>query len=99
MFKIRNGVVELTLPFAIDGLYSFLIPSERFADAVGSLKKAIENGEADASLKDKATGTGGVKTTRAPRKAREPGTGGAGWSDERRAKFAQTVAARKAAKA
>ena len=96
MFKIANGVVELTLPFEIGGKSVFHLPTERFADAIQHLKDAVGQGEADGHLKSGATNVA------APRQARKPDApryseGTRGWSDERRAKFAATVAARKAA--
>lgn len=107
MFRIANGVVELTLPFAIGGRSTYHIPSERFSDAIQHLKDAVTGGEADDDLK-KARESGSVDggeaaPARAPRAKREAGEGrysegSRGWSDERRARFAETIAARNAAK-
>ena len=104
MWKLNNGVVELTLPFAISGKSVFHIPSERFADAIDHLKSAIGKGEADAELK--AHGEGGGARASAPRAGRKPrdssapryAEGSRSWSPERRARFAETIAARKAGK-
>ena len=103
MFRLANGVVELTLPFEIGGKSVFHIPTERFSDAIQHLKDAVGKGEADEHLKSGAATGGGVAAPRAPRKAKDAeaprySEGSRGWSDERRAKCAATVAARNAAK-
>jgi len=98
MFRLANGVVELNLPISIGGKSRFLIPSERFSDAIASLKTAIGAGEADKELEAGSSGVDG-STPSAPRKPRQKTEGaGRGWSDERRARFNESIAARKAAK-
>lgn len=99
MWKVNNGVVELTLPFAIGGKSVFHMPSERFADAIQHLKDAIGKGEADTELEAHA-GRGGDAAA-APRASRETSTpryatGSRSWSPERRARFQETIAARNA---
>lgn len=92
LFKIQNGVVELTLPFEVAGKNVFHLPSERFVDALKHLKTSITKGELDDELK--AAGSSKEAPERAPR--RTSAAAGRGWTDERRAKFAATVAARNA---
>ena len=98
MWKLNNGVVELTLPFPIGGKQVFHMPSERFADAIQHLKDAIGKGEADTELQ--AHGERGDAAP-APRKSRSAsalssGDGSRSWSPERRARFQETIAARNA---
>lgn len=104
MWRLNNGVVELTLPFAIGGKSVFHIPTERFADAIEHLKHAIGKGEADAELKAHAEGASGVGPAAAKPSKAASSTGARyakesrSWSPERRAKFQETIAARAAAK-
>ena len=101
LFKIQNSVVELTLPFEIDGKSTFHIPSERFADALTHLKESVTKGELDNELKkgaDQSYSGTTAAAVKAPRN-QSSGAAGRGWTDERRAKFAATVAARNAGKA
>lgn len=97
MWSINNGVVALTLPFHVGGKNVFHLPSERAVDAIEHLKAAIGAGEADDEItKGQA---GGTKPARAPRKAREPGSGGTReWTPERRERYMRSIEARKAAK-
>lgn len=92
MFKIQNGVVELTLPWAVGGKSVFHIPSERFADAISHLKESISKGELDKEL-ETANSSNQPATARSgqPRKKRE-------WSHEQRDAFAASIKARQAAK-
>ena len=94
-WSVNRGVVSFTLPISIGGKSVFLLPSERFGDALTALRAAVEAGEADAELEKQSEGesvapskpSGGAGVSRAP------------WSPERRAKHAATLAARKAKKA
>ena len=100
LFKIQNGIVELSLPFEVSGKSTFHIPSERFADALKHLKTSVTKGELDDELRaaaDKPSGDPAPAAAKVPRKQSTGGTG-RGWTDERRAKFAATVAARNAGK-
>lgn len=101
-FSVANGVVRYapTLsgnPISIGGKTTLHVPSERFSDFLDKLKSAVEAGELDDVIEAAATGEGTAKAQRAPRAKREGGSG-RGWSDERRAAFAATIAARKAEK-
>lgn len=95
MFKANNAVVELQLPFAVELETLHYVPSERLLDALNELKAGVEAGEADDALIAAANG-GEVEAK--PKRQRKTSGGGAGWSQERRDRFAATVAARKAAK-
>ena len=98
IWKIANGVVELTLPFFIGGKSVFHLPSERFSDAIKHLKEAVLAGDADEHLKAGAQ-SGSDKPARIKREPTSSGgDGGRSWSPERKAKFAATIAARNAAK-
>lgn len=101
-FSVANGVVRYAPtisgnPVAIGGKTTLHVPSERFADFLDKLRAAVEAGELDDVIEAAATGEGAAKAQRAPRAKREGGSG-RGWSDERRAAFAATIAARKAGK-
>lgn len=99
MFKVNNNVVELTLPFHVDGKNVLYIPSERFADALRKLSEAVGKGEADKEIEAGVASDSETPRSRAPRAPRAAGSGGGkGWTEERRARFAETIAARKAAK-
>ncbi|MGC5796975.1 hypothetical protein [Sphingomonas sp. NFX23] len=99
-FSIANGIVryEPKLPNGSalklgDKSAPFHIPSEKFDAFLTKLHSVIVDQK---GIDDQLSATPtGDKLARAPRKASTGGTGGAGWSDERRAKFAATMAARK----
>ena len=107
-WKVSNGVVALTVKVGgdtldINGVATNHMPQERFVEFLGKFKAAAEAGEFDAELKNKGNGDAEVHVpkARAPRKAREAkpaGEGRGGWSDERRARFQSSIAARNAAK-
>ena len=90
-WKASNNVVEFSPPFAIGGKDTHYVPSERFGQYLGHLRKAVEGGELDDALKASASAS--------PSKVRKSGATGASWTPERRARFQASVAARKAAKA
>lgn len=97
MFKVNNSVVELTLPFNVDGKNVIYIPSERFADALKKLSDAVSKGEVDKEIEAGAAAEPENKTrVRAPRAAGSGG--GKGWTPERTERYKATIAARKAAK-
>ncbi|GAA0452659.1 MULTISPECIES: hypothetical protein [Sphingomonas] len=88
------------VPVMIEGKSEFFIPAERFPNALAELRKDVEAGELDETLHNASKGksdplAGGVKLTS---HAITPKPKRAGWSPERRARFAESVAARKAAK-
>jgi hypothetical protein len=104
-WKVSNGVVALTVKvagetFDINGVATNHMPEERFPDFLAKFRAAVEAGEFDEEIKHHGNGAAQVHIAKAPRAARKPreGGGGAGWSEERRAKFQETMAARKAAK-
>lgn len=109
-YSVANGVVRYspTLsgnPVSVGGKTVLHIPSERFGgDFLPKLKAAVEAGELDAEIEAAANGDKitkhrtNIRTVNdGDERMREPGSG-RGWSDERRAAFAATIAARKAAK-
>jgi hypothetical protein len=103
-FSIANGVVEFrpTLanghPLVLNGKEANYVPSERFADVLDYLIDEVKSGQVDDQLAGKEGSAPLPKAARAPRAKREGASGGSGWSEERRAAFAKTIAARKAAK-
>lgn len=98
-FSVSNNVVEFrpTLPngaaLTLNGRDVAYVPSERFENVIDKLIAAVRAGEIDDQLEGKEAAK--RSTTKAPRKPRSDA--GSGWSDERRAKFEATMAARKAA--
>lgn len=97
-WKASNNVVEYTSRFPIGGKTTHYVPSERFSDFLERLKNLITEGHFDKDFETAAAnGEAAPRAARAPRAKREGG-GSTGWSEERRAKFAATMAARKAAK-
>ena len=101
---MANNVVEYRPtvagnPLVIEGREANYVPGERFPDFLDLMKVEVAEGRLDKEIEAAAGGTG--TATKTPRVKREPGAGGGTreWSPERRAKFAATVANRKAAKA
>jgi len=106
-FRVSNAVVAFTpklrggASFPINGQPTVYVPSERFPEFLDRMKDAVEAGEFDAELADPNDGAGATAKVKVPttRKQRDPSAPKKpGWTDERRAKFAATVAARNAAK-
>ncbi|KTT98684.1 hypothetical protein [Sphingomonas sanguinis] len=102
-FVVQNKVVQYSpvVPRAgalvIAGETTHYIPSERFTDFLDVLKTEIANGNLDRELE--AAHSEESKAAKSTRSARAPREGGGkGWSEERRAAYAATIAARKAAK-
>lgn len=100
-FSVQNGVVRYEpklsgAPVALGGKTTLFVPSERFADFLTKLKAAVEVGQLDSELEAATNGDAEA----APKKVRVKSEGGSGrgWSDERRARFAASIAARNAAK-
>ena len=100
-FSVANNVGEYRPmvpgagPLLLAGRDVSYIPAERFADFLTGLKTAVEGGELDKEL-EAAHGDQKPTPPRGPRAARP--SDGKGWSEERRARFAASIAARKAAK-
>ncbi len=92
-FKIANGVVEVNLPFMLGGKSTHYVPSERFNDFLDKLKALVTKGDLDKEIE------AGVGEVEAKPMRSASGAKRAGWSEERRRKHAETVAARKAAQA
>lgn len=101
-WKLSNGVVAFSpvrkdgMPLVVNGQTTNFIPGERFGDFVAAMIEAVNAGEFDKELAAETTNGTTVKVPSKPRASRTSTGGGAGWSEERRAKFAATVAARKA---
>jgi len=100
-FKVANNVVAFSpmlpgsVPLLINGKATNYIPGERFTDFLDNMKAAVEAGEFDAEL---LAEPGEAKPAASPRVSTEPKAKRAGWSPERRAAQAASIAARKAAK-
>ncbi|KQO06913.1 hypothetical protein [Sphingomonas sp. Leaf242] len=102
LWKLANGVVAFSpvrkdgAPLVVNGQTTNFIPSERFGDFLNAMIAAVNAGEFDKEFEADTTAgtTVKVRTPRAPRAS----AGGTGWSEERKAKFAATIAARKAPK-
>jgi hypothetical protein len=98
-WKLSNGVVAFSpvrkdgAPLVINGQTTLFIPGEHFVTFVDHMIEAVESGEFDKELSNETTSGTTVKI-KSPRTA--SAGGGKGWSEERRAKFAATMAARKA---
>jgi hypothetical protein len=105
MWVLSNGVVAFSpvrsdkQPLIVNGQTTNYIPSERFVEFVDAMIAAVNNGDFDKELKADSTAGTTVKV-QTPRKARTSSGegGGSGWSEERRRKFAGSIAARNAAK-
>lgn len=112
-WKLSNGVVAFSpvradrQPLVINGQTTNFIPAERFAEFVDHVIAAVNGGEFDKELKADSTAGKTVKissslarkTTSDRVRVRQDGSEvGKGWSEERRAKYAATVAARNAGK-
>ncbi len=102
-WKLSNGVVAFSpvrrdgAGLVINGQTTNFIPCERFLDFIANMREAVEAGEFDGELTSDATAGQTVKV-KTPRTPRASSGGGAGWSEERRRKFAESIAARNAAK-
>lgn len=100
-WQLSNGVVAFSptrkdgAPLVVNGQTTLFIPSEHFVTFVDHMIEAVYAGEFDKELSNETTNGTTVKI-KTPRTA--SAGGGKGWSDERRAKFAQSIEARKAAK-
>lgn len=81
IFKVQNGVAQITLPFEIAGKSTFHVPSERFIEWLDHLKDSVTKGELDKELEANSGHPG--RTSTAPKVSK----GRAGWSPERRAAF------------
>lgn len=111
-FAVENGVVEYRpslrggRTIKLQGTDANYIPSERFVEFLDGLRTAVAEGHLDKELE--ASEATGSTTVTSELKTRTRGAGattsgtykdGSGWSESRKAKFAETIAKRKAAKA
>lgn len=100
-WKLANGVVAFSptrpdkMPLVVNGQTTLFIPSEHFVTFVDHMIEAVNAGEFDKELTSDNTAGTTVKI-KTPRTA--SAGGGKGWSDERRAAFAETIRQRNAAK-
>ena len=109
-WKSSNGVVAFSptrpdkSPLVINGQTTVFIQSEDFVAFADHMITAVEAGEFDKELSADTTNGTSVSLDVAPRKPRarraasEDNSSGRGWSDERRQRFAATIAARNGAK-
>lgn len=108
-YSVANNVVEYRpslggAPVKIGGKDVIYIPAERFVHFLDGLKAVVAAGELDKELeaasKDAPASTRGLERGDTPPRAKRTKTegGGTGWSPERKAKYAATIAARNAAK-
>jgi hypothetical protein len=110
--QFANGVMAFTPtrpdggPLEINGATTVFVAVERAPDFLDHFAQAVEAGEFDHALATNGIGTSqhvSDAPVRKARKLRDPDApryaeGSRGWSPERRARFAETIAARKAAK-
>ena len=105
-FKASNSVAAFTptlrggYTLPINGKPTVYVPSERFLSFLDHMKDAVDAGEFDSELANPgddapATAKVSVPKTREPR---DPSAPKRQWTPERRARFAATVAERKARK-
>lgn len=109
-FSISNGVVEYrpTLPgggpLVLEKRDVNYVPSERFVDFLTILRAEVAEGRLDKEIEAAATKTTASLTRHAAKTGSDVAStrtysgNKAGWSDERRERFAASIAARKAAK-
>ena len=111
--QFANGVMAFTPtrpdggPLEINGTTTVFVPVDRAADFLDHFAEAVNAGEFDHALATNGIGTTQHVSDAPARKARKPrdpnaapryAEGSRSWSPERRAKFAETIAARNAAK-
>ncbi|HEX8553593.1 MAG TPA: hypothetical protein VF695_02695 [Sphingomonas sp.] len=95
---VKNDVVALTVKLdgdilEINGVGTNHMPAERFPEFLAAMRTAVEAGEFDDVLA--ARNHQGDTKVRIPRAKRQGGTPRA-WSDEQRARYQATLAARRA---
>lgn len=106
-FKSANGVVAFTPtlrgghPLQVNGQTTVFIAADRFPEFLDHMQAAVQAGEFDGQLAAGGNGAGSntevaVPVGRGPRDPNAPRK--AGWTDERRARYHETMAARRAAK-
>lgn len=99
-WQLNNGIVAFSpmrrdrSPLVINGQTTNFIPAERFNDFIAAMLAAVKAGDFDKEFEADNTNGTTVKV-RVPRKAKAEGAAPTGWSEERRAKFAATMSARK----
>ena len=91
-YSVKNNVVKLTTPFAVEGKTEHHIPFEQFPAALKSLRSEVETGKHDAAIAAAAASSG--KTLGIGRS----GASGKAWTPERRARYQKTIAAKRAGK-
>lgn len=87
IWRENNGIVEFAPAFKVGGKSTLYLPAERFGGFLAKLRSAVEAGELDADITADGGVSGGTR--------KRSGGGGKGWSEERRARYAATMAARK----
>lgn len=101
MWSAKNDVVRFepklsNAPVEIEGETVFHIPSERFLDALKTLRTEVEAGTLDDALH--AAHEGAVAKSSPSKVDDRVGSVRAGWSPERRERFAASIAAKRANK-
>lgn len=106
-FKVSNGVVAFTPTLRgghslqVDSQATVFIASDRFPEFLDHMQAAVQAGEFDDQLADRDIGARPTAevTKSEGRKTRDPNAPRKeGWTDERRARYQETMAARKAAR-
>lgn len=104
-WKIQNNRVELEMPTPVDGISKFYRTVEAFPSFLKDLRQSINDGEADSALEEASNEPVITKVRKSVRSSgggdpvfRGKASGSRGWSDERRAKFQASIAARNAGK-
>ena len=111
--QFANGVMAFTPtrpdggPLEINGTTTVFVPIERAPDFLDHFAQAVQAGDFDHALATNGIGTSQHVSDAPSRQARKPrdpnaapryAEGSRSWSPERRAKFAETIAARNTAK-
>ena len=96
-FRVNNNVVELTLPLEVGGKRTLYIPGERFDEFLTKFRASVHAGDLDKEIEASLANEPAPRASASS--ASSAGTGRSGWSEERRARYNASVAARKAAKA
>lgn len=109
-FSVKNNVVEYRPtvggnPLVLEGREASYIPAERFAQFLDLLRAEVSEGRLDKEITAAAEGnsnanlTGEAKPARTRKPRSDAGSGRSGWTEDRRKRFEESIAARKAAKA
>lgn len=104
-WKINRNVVKLELPVAVEGMVKFHRRTDEFPAFLSELRKSIKDGSADTALEEANNEPVITNVRKSVRSSgggdpvfRGKASGSRGWSDERRAKFDASIAARNAGK-